>query len=91
MILLVAKSSFLFCDERKNRFKALYWDGQDYWLLYKRFENGKINWPQNQNEVQALTSKQVDWLIKDFAITPKIKDTKARNFYLFLTLRAFLA
>ncbi|CDI59117.1 IS66 family element Orf2 protein [Lactobacillus helveticus CIRM-BIA 951] len=38
-----------------------------------------------------MTSKQVDWLIKDFAITPKIKDTKARNFYLFLTLRAFLA
>ncbi|WP_367396629.1 IS66 family insertion sequence element accessory protein TnpB [Lactobacillus helveticus] len=77
----MAKSSFLFCDERKDHFKALYWDGQDYWLPYKRFENGKINWPQNQNEVQALTSKQVDWLMKDFAITPKIKDTKARNFY----------
>ncbi|CDI65983.1 IS66 Orf2 family protein [Lactobacillus helveticus CIRM-BIA 101] len=28
-----------------------------------------------------MTSKQVDWLMKDFAITPKIKNTKARNFY----------
>ncbi|MDS3016925.1 IS66 family insertion sequence element accessory protein TnpB, partial [Streptococcus pneumoniae] len=24
------------------RFKALYWDGQEFWLLYKRFENGKL-------------------------------------------------
>ncbi|EEJ71596.1 IS66 family insertion sequence element accessory protein TnpB [Lactobacillus ultunensis] len=61
---------FLFCGGRKDRFKALYWDGQGYWLLYKRFENGTMNWPQNQNEVQALTSQQVDWLMKGFAITP---------------------
>ena len=34
---------FLFCGGRKDRFKALYWDGQGYWLLYKRFENGKMS------------------------------------------------
>ncbi|WP_256903510.1 transposase, partial [Streptococcus pneumoniae] len=24
--------------------KALYWDGQGFWLLYKRFENGRLTW-----------------------------------------------
>ena len=72
---------FLFCGGSKDRFKALYWDGQGFWLLYKRFENGKLNWPRNQNEVQTLSSKQVDWLMKGFAISPKIKNMKAREFY----------
>ena len=72
---------FLFCGGSKDRFKALYWDGQGFWLLYKRFENGKLNWPRNQNEVQALSSEQVDWLMKGFAINPKIKNTKACEFY----------
>ncbi|WP_264260180.1 IS66 family insertion sequence element accessory protein TnpB [Streptococcus pneumoniae] len=40
---------FLFCGGRKDRFKVLYWDGQGFWLLYKRFENG--------------TTKAVQWLI----------------------------
>lgn len=72
---------FLFCGGRKDRFKALYWDGEGLWLLYKRFENGKLNWPNMENEVKALTSDQVDWLMKGFSITPKIKVTKNRDFY----------
>ena len=66
---------FLFCGGSKDRFKALYWDGQGFWLLYKRFENGKMSW------LRALSAEQVDWLMKGFAITPKIKHTKARDFY----------
>ncbi|WP_317133739.1 IS66 family insertion sequence element accessory protein TnpB [Lactobacillus isalae] len=76
-----SRKVFLFCDGRKDRFKGFYWDGEGFWLLYKRFENGKMNWLRNQNEVQALSSAQVDWLMKGFAISPKIKNTKAREFY----------
>lgn len=72
---------FLFCGGSQDRFKALYWDSQGYWLLYKRFENGKMNWPKNQNEVIELSSEQVDWLMKGFSIELKINDAHARNFY----------
>ena len=51
---------FLFCGGRKDRFKALYWDGQCFWLLYKLFENGKLTWPNDEQEVKTLTSQQVD-------------------------------
>ena len=72
---------FIFCGGSRDRFKALYWDGQGYWLLYKRFENGKMVWPNNQDEVRALSDDQVDWLMKGFSIEPGIKMTDARNFY----------
>lgn len=72
---------FLFCGGKRDRFKALYWDGQGFWLLYKRFENGKLAWPDNENEVQKLTPKQVGWLMKGFSIFPKITEAKPREFY----------
>lgn len=72
---------FLFCGVRKDRFKALYWDGQGFWLLYKWFENGTLTWPNHEQEVKALSSEQVDWLMKGFSISPNIKPTKSRDFY----------
>ncbi len=72
---------FLFCGGRKDRFKALYWDGQGFWLLYKRFKNGKLTWPNTETDVKALTSEQVDWLMKGFSNSPKINLSKSRDFY----------
>ncbi|WP_240404794.1 IS66 family insertion sequence element accessory protein TnpB [Lactobacillus crispatus] len=72
---------FIFCGGSRDRFKALYWDGQGYWLLYTRFENGKIDWPTHQNEVRGLSDEQDDWLMKGCSIEPGIKTTNARNFY----------
>ncbi|WP_347709021.1 IS66 family insertion sequence element accessory protein TnpB [Enterococcus cecorum] len=28
--------------EKSDQFKALYWDGEGFRLLYKRFENGQL-------------------------------------------------
>lgn len=72
---------FLFCGAKQDRFKALYWDGQGFWLLYKRFENGKLDWPSGEDEVRKLTPTQVDWLMKGFAIQPKINNAQGRDFY----------
>ena len=42
MIQLSDLGQVYLCGGRKDRFKALYWNGQGFWLLYKRFENGKF-------------------------------------------------
>lgn len=72
---------FLFCGGRKDRFKALYWDGQGFCLLYKSFENGKLNWPSNKREVKELTSEQFEWFMKVFSIIATIKTINSRDFY----------
>ncbi|GHN45942.1 transposase [Lactobacillus delbrueckii] len=72
---------FLFCDSRRDRFKALYWDGQGFWLLYKRFENGKLARPNNEDEVRELSDEQVMRLMQGFTIDPKIHIARARELY----------
>ncbi|WP_050612370.1 IS66 family insertion sequence element accessory protein TnpB [Ligilactobacillus agilis] len=42
----------LFCGRRNDRFKALYWDGEGFILLYKRFDNGRLTWPRTSEEVK---------------------------------------
>ena len=59
---------FLFCGRRTDRFKALYFDKDGFLLLYKRIENGKLQWPRNQEEVKKLTSQELRWLLEGLSI-----------------------
>ena len=59
---------YLFCGTRKDRFKALYWDGDGFILLYKRFENGRLQWPTNENAAKALSNTQLIQLLTGWSI-----------------------
>ena len=55
---------FLFCGRRKDRIKALYWEGNGFVLLYKRLESGSFQWPRNEREARSLTPQQYRWLME---------------------------
>ena len=63
-------SLFLFCGSRTDRFKGLYWDGEGFVLLYKRFENGNLRWPRHRNVAVSLTSYQIKQLLQGIAPLP---------------------
>ena len=77
---------FIFCGTRKDRFKALYWTKSGFLLLYKRFENGYMQWPRDRSEIRRLNYRQMSRLVSALAIearrTGMCTDTAKRKPFL---------
>ena len=61
---------FLFCGRRRDRIKALYWEGNGFVLLYKRLESGVFQWPRKESEAKDITPQQYRWLMEGLSIEP---------------------
>lgn len=59
-----SQSLFLFCGRRRDRLKALLWEGDGFLLLYKRLDNGCFRWPRNEAEARLLTPQEIRWLFE---------------------------
>lgn len=64
---------FLFCGTRKDRIKALVYEGDGFTLAYKRLTSGAYNWPRNTQEAQSLTREEYDRLLDGYTIKSSIK------------------
>ena len=63
-----SNSLFLFCGRRRDRIKALLWEGDGFVLLYKRLERGSFQWPRNESEARMLTPQQYRWLMEGLSV-----------------------
>ena len=64
----VTNPLFLFCGRRRDRIKALYWEGNGFVLLYKRLESGSFQWPRKESEASVLTPQQYRWLMEGLSV-----------------------
>lgn len=68
---------FLFCGKRADRCKGLLWMGNGFLLLYRRFEDGRLEWPRSRQEAAELTEEQFNLLMHGFdPVKVRIKDVK---------------
>jgi len=74
------RALFLFCGRKKDRIKALYWEGDGFVLLYKRLENGSFQWPRQEKDARTLTPQQYRWLMEGLCIDQPKAHKTSENF-----------
>ncbi|MCA5577005.1 IS66 family insertion sequence element accessory protein TnpB [Enterocloster clostridioformis] len=58
-----SNSLFLFCGKRADRIEAVHYEGDGFCLFYKRYENGRLQWPRTGEEARQISHQQLRWLL----------------------------
>jgi transposase len=65
---------FVFCNRSRNRLKILEWDGDGFWLHFKRLEKGHFRWPEQGGEAtMALSGEDLNILLGGARVELKLK------------------
>lgn len=64
---------FVFCNRSRDRLKILEWDGDGFWLHFKRLEKGRFKWPAlSDSTTMTLTSEELTFLLGGAKIELKL-------------------
>ena len=64
-------SIFIFCNRTKTTIKVLEWDGNGFWLLYKRLEKVRFQFPIRDDGIATITKQQLRWLLEGLRMEQK--------------------
>ncbi|NLX92044.1 MAG: IS66 family insertion sequence element accessory protein TnpB [Firmicutes bacterium] len=65
---------FVFCNRRRDRLKILEWDGDGFWLYFKRLERGHFIWPaEGDTATMVLKAEELSCLIDGARLEKKLK------------------
>lgn len=64
---------FVFCNKRRDRIKILEWDGDGFWLYFKRLERGRFGWPtRGKTGTMLLNVDELNCLIDGARLEKKL-------------------
>jgi transposase len=68
------KALFVFCNRNRDRVKVLEWDGDGFWLYFKRLEKGHFRWPAEGNDqTMALTGEELSIMLSGTRVELKLR------------------
>jgi transposase len=74
---------FAFRNRSADKIKLLYWEGDGFWLMYKRLEKSKFRYPDIEDTKFAISGEQLQWLLSglDIMKIAEKKSIKVINFF----------
>ena len=65
---------FVFCNRSRDRVKILEWDGDGFWMYFKRLEKGHLKWPTaGADATMVLTGEELSYLLGGTRVELKLK------------------
>ena len=66
---------FVFCNRNRDRIKILDWDGDGFWLYFKRLEKGRFPWPQKKGDepTMVFSSEELSVLLGGVKVELKLR------------------
>lgn len=67
-------ASFVFCNRNRDRLKILEWDGDGFWLYFKRLEKGHFRWPgEGETATMDLSGEELSILLGGAKVELKLR------------------
>ena len=69
-----AEALYVFCNRKRDRVKILEWDGDGFWLYFKRLEKGHFRWPDvGEDATMTLTGDELNILLGGAKVELKLR------------------
>ncbi|MCB2183770.1 MAG: IS66 family insertion sequence element accessory protein TnpB [Desulfobulbaceae bacterium] len=59
---------FAFCNRQRKIIKILFWDNNGFCLWHKRLEKDHFHWPESEDDVVNIGTRQMSWLLAGLEI-----------------------
>ena len=69
-----SEALFVFCNKKRDRLKIVEWDGDGFWLHFKRLEKGHFRWPaEGTDPTMNMTGEELGILLGGARVELKLR------------------